>query len=225
MTRMAVLTPSAGADCLTECMESWNYQPTYVLPGTNGVLPALEAGLRTYDNEILAYFHDDLLICEPNWHERVLVEFDDPTVGLVGFGGALQHGSADLYRTPYKLQQLGRTDYVSNVEDAEVHGARYEGSCDVAVLDGFVLIVRRSILERAGGWPVNTSIGYVNYDYWLSCITRRFGYRIRMAGVRCLHMGGRTAVLLKMDQNTPEHHAEAHQFIYREFADVLPCRV
>lgn len=84
--------------------------------------------------------------------------------------------------------------------------------------------MRRSILERAGGWPQGTDIGYIAYDYWLSCMTRRLGYRIRMVGVRCLHLGGRSVVALKQGGGPPDHHAKAHDYIYREFADVLPFR-
>src|SRR5262245_36136489 len=101
-----------------------------------------------YENtkaEILAYIHDDVVCHEERWDERVLEEFEDPSVGVVGFGGALWHGTDELYKRPYELTQLRRIDYLSNVDDAETHGERFDGARDVAVLDGFALIVRRKL--------------------------------------------------------------------------------
>src|SRR5258707_45591 len=75
-------------------------------------------------------------------------EFDDPKVGVCGFGGAFQLGENDVYRVPYKLEHLARVHYMSNQTDAETHGERFTGECNVATLDGFALIVRRELLDR-----------------------------------------------------------------------------
>ena len=202
---LAIITAHAGASCLEEAVASWkgaNNQPyVHVADGYGGMLKGYQEGFELVKNyDILAFLHDDCIIKEPNWVDRVLREFESPDVGLVGFGGALVHGSPDLYKTPYHYQQLGRSYYLSNVDDAEVHGARFTGSNDVAVLDGFSLIVRRDVLDRAGGWPVAT-LGYLGYDYWASCMVHRLGYRCRVVGARCHHLGGRTAVALKKNQD------------------------
>jgi hypothetical protein len=223
----------------------------FVEDGKDGMLQAYQSGLtkaaaRNFD--ILAFLHDDTIINDLEWTHRVLAEFEDPTVGLVGFGGALGHGYANMYREPYEYRHLGRYDFMSNMVDAENHGKRFTGACDVAVLDGFALIVRRDVLEGRGvvkpfmrgdtvtftehppfpnGWPLNTPIGYIAYDYWLSCMTRRLGYRIRLVGVPCQHLGGRTFVKLAIGQD-PQHwqkYLDAHRYIYDEFKDVLPFRV
>ena len=210
-------------------MLSWGGRvPVFLQDGKNGMLPAYQRGLlKTADYDVLAYLHDDTLaVNAPGWPERVFAEFKDPAVGLVGFGGALGHGSPELYKAPYDYHQLGRSDFLSNMSDAEAHGTRFDGACDVAVLDGFALIVRREVLERAGGWPVG-KLGYIGYDYWLSCMTRRLGYRIRLVGVPCKHLGGQTFVKLGLGKG-PEHwqaYLDAHAYIYSEFKDVLPWRV
>lgn len=221
-----IIVATIGANCFQECVNSWRHVDGVVSPydGPDAIMQKYQRGFEQSNADLLAYFHDDLLITEQGWQQRVLKEFGDESVGLVGFGGAIGHGSPDLYRTPYALQQLGRQDYISNVEDAETHGRRLESTCDAAVLDGFCLIIRRNILTHIGGWPINTDIGYIAYDYWLSCMVRRLGYRIRMVGVRCLHLGGRSAVALKGDTGGEDHHARAHEYIYKEFADVLPFR-
>lgn len=230
--RLAVITAHRGADSLSQAMLSWGGDaPVYLQDGKDGILPAYEQGLFNsggdFEANILAYLHDDCIIHDPDWKDRVIREFDDPSVGLVGFGGALGHGSPDLYKAPYDYKQLGRSDFMSNMSDAESHGTRFTGSRDVAVIDGFTLIVRREVLEKSGGWPVNTPVGYVGYDYWLSCMTRRIGYRIRLVGVPCTHLGGRTFVRLGLGQG-PEHweqYLAAHQYIYDTFRSELPYRV
>lgn len=223
--RMCVITAHAGAPCIGDALLSWGIMPcVFVEDGRAGILTAYQLGFRdSQDIDILAHFHDDLIIRESDWAERVFAEFKDPDVGLVGFGGALEHGSRDIYKAPYDYHQLGRSYFLSNMDDAEVHGKRFVGSCDVAVLDGFSLIFRRQLLEKAGGWPVN-QLGYVGYDYWACCMAHRLGYKIRFVGVRCHHLGGQTFVKLGIGQG-PEHWQQflaAHEYIYNEFPDVLP---
>lgn len=232
--KLAIITAHAGAETLGECADSWQTYPletrppTFIMEGADGMLPAYQRGLgrlrQKYD--ILAYLHDDCLIKDQDWQGKVLREFWDEKVGLVGFGGAKEHGRADIYKAPYDYRQLGRARFMSNMEDAEVHGERFTGSTEVAVLDGFALIVRRELLERAGGWPLNTPIGYVAYDYWLCCMAHRLGYKIRLVGVACKHYGGATFVKLGKGQSAEaqKQYWDAHQYIYDEFRDVLPWR-
>ncbi len=247
--KMAIVTAHAGASSINEALESWNefderyrfqmerkaiYKylapsvDAFVVDGMDGMLPAYQRGFEATENyDILAFLHDDTIINDPNWVERVLAEFEDPAVGLVGFGGALGHGDHNLYKVPYSYQQLARSNFMSNMVDAENHGKRFTGSCDVAVLDGFALIVRRELLEKAGGWPLNTPIGYVCYDYWLCCMARRLGYRIRLVGIPCAHLGGQTFVKLGIGKD-PKHwqqYVDSHRYIYDEFKDVLPFEV
>lgn len=180
--------------------------------------------------DILAYIHDDVYIREKGWDERVLKEFEDESVGVVGFGGAIRHGADDLYKTPYVLQQLARFGYLSNVDDAEVHGQRFTLSSDVAVLDGFCLIIRRSLLDRAGGWP-SVAGNFHCYDYAICALAHRYGYRVRVVGIRCHHTGGRTSTTAeyqewakKSGMSDAKVHEESHRWFYNEFRDVMPWR-
>ncbi len=182
--------------------------------------------------DIIAYLHSDVEIYESSWLDRALAEFADPNVGVVGFGGALRLGHPDLYKTPYQLQQLARYGYRSNTVDADFHGEREVGVCDVATLDGFCLIVRRTVLDRMGGWPIG-NLQFHNYDNWLCCVSRRLGYRTRMVGVSCKHLGGGHSVkphwqeraLNDFGMTDVEIHKRAHSFLYSEFRDVLPFEV
>ncbi len=219
-----------------ESMLYWAPENIQFLDGSNGVLAAYEEGYQLADpatDPIIAYIHDDVSIPPKDWVDRVEAEFDDPTVGLVGFGGATRHGTPDLYKQPYKLTNLARFNYHSNQTDAEVHGARFTGSMDVAVLDGFALIVRRELLDWAGGWPVDSPIKFHCYDYWLCCMARRHGYRIRMVGVACEHHGGRTStrpeyaewLMREFGKTDQDVHEESHRYIWDTCKDVLPWEV
>ena len=246
--KMCIITAHAGAESLDAAVTSWvgnlpqgwsavdhpscqyaSVDPNlFVLDGREGMLPAYQRAFEWAEHyDILAFIHDDVIIYDPQWHEKVLKEFEDPQVGLVGFGGATGHGDPRMYKKPYEYTQLGRSNFLSNMRDAENHGKRYVGSRDVAVLDGFALIVRRSVLDLVGCWPMATPIGYVCYDYWVCCMVRRLGYRIRVVGVACDHLGGQTFVKLCIGRD-PKHwqqYLDSHRYIYDEFKDVLPCEV
>lgn len=227
--KLAIITAHAGASCLGEAMLSWGGKvPVFLQNGSDGILPAFQRGYEaTTGFDILAYFHDDLLLKDSTWEDRVLIEFQEPRVGLCGFGGARGHGSPDIYSVPYEYRQMGRSSFMSNMIDAEAHGIRITDSRAAAVLDGFSLIIRRSILNTTKGWPVDTPVGYVGFDYWISLMTRRLGFQIKVIGVPVIHLGGQTFVKLGLGQG-PEHwqqFLDAHEYLYSEFKDVLPFHV
>jgi hypothetical protein len=203
---------------------------TWWQPCGFGVINLYEIPVRKGALPIVAYVHNDVIIKEQGWDQRVEDAFEDTEVGVVGFGGALCHGSPDLYKTPYKLQQLGRSYYFSNVDDAEEHGARFTGTKEVAVLDGFALIVRRELLEKMGGWQPEKWPPHHVYDYRVCCEAHRHGYKVMLVGVRCHHLGGRTATTDTYQEwakgtkwgSDVEMHKAGHRMLYDEYKDVLP---
>ena len=178
---------------------------------------------RSGDADILAYIHDDVQMFEDGWDARVLAEFADPAVGIVGFGGALRHGSPDLYRAPYAVNQLARAGYRSNTRDWFNHGKLLTGACNAAVHDGFALICRREFLDRVGGWSqIQGNADFLCYDYAICALARRHGYKIRVVGVDCMHYGGGTSVAVGVRQ---DDYDRSHRWFYEEFTDVIPCEV
>lgn len=179
---------------------------------------------------IIAFFHSDLEIHEKGWDERVLKEFADSSIGAVGFGGAVQLGTDDIYKTPYRLQQLARVGYMNNQTDWQTHGKRFEGECDVATLDGFSLIVRREMLDKMGGWPVKR-YPFHNYDNALCLQAAKMGYRVRLVGVSCTHHGGVTSTTPAAQdwwrlQGTTDAdvHTQSHVALYEDGRGWLPLR-
>lgn len=194
---------------------------THVIVG-KPIMEAYQNGYeRTAPDSILGFCHDDVLVYEKGWDKRVMAEFNDPQVGMVGFGGGIGFGSPDLYVSEYKLANLGRWRFRSNLRNAEQHGERFVGQCDVACLDGFAMFVRREIVERWGGWPLGTPVGYFVYDMALSAEVRKQGYRTRLVGVDCEHISGQSASITHLSDD----HAAAHRWLYENYKGTIPFAV
>ena len=212
-----------------ECLDSWSKHTirewsTRLMENDltgQGLLESYQTAFEESNADILGMIHDDCTIHDPLWFPRVMREFNDPSVGMVGFCGALRLGHHDIYKIPYDPMQLARYEVMSNMTDAEGHGERFKGSCDVSTLDGFALFIRRSALLDCGGWPVGTPVGYYMYDNYLAALMKRHGYRTRLVGVSCSHPGGAT----KGSGRSREEWGNAHQFFYDNLKDVLPMSV
>lgn len=270
---LAVVTASTNPVRALPCLTSWGAQPLVVvangcspLSSTDspahmtwltyddylGCVPAFRSGvdfvLDRTQADIIGCLHDDLEILDPEWAIRVERLFQrQPEVGLVGFGGAIGLGDADLYQKPYAPQQLARIGFRSNLIDAEVHGVRSLLSERVACLDGFSLIGRRDFFlgihnpetrpgPEARPWTVLEELGIVHhlYDGLLGALADRYGWHTWYLPIRCRHYGGQTAVgdsgyqeWAKMKNGIGDQGfwEEAHRIGYEHFRDVLPLRV
>jgi len=227
-----------------DCIRSWRETASteysiHIAMGLD-VVPAMQQCYEDTKEPILAYLHDDVIIHEQGWDLRVLKEFEDAAVGLVSFTGALGHGRPDLYRVPYHLPDLARQHFISNMRDAETHGARFTGARDVAIADGSSCFVRRSILDnwkhpgcapgmvdqfpKHRGFPDHAPVGYFMWMENLCCEVRRQGFRIRMVGVDFTHLGGRTSAQHTTEDRQRQYEQE-HEYFYRHNRDVMPYRV
>jgi len=213
-----------------QCLDSWSVHTirewsTMLMENDltrQGLLESYQTAFEGSAADILMFVHDDLIIHDPLWNMRVLHEFKDPEVGMVGFAGALGHGSNDLYTSPYKLSNMARQNFLSNMVNAEANGERFSGSCDVSVLDGMALAIRRSLLLDMGGFPLDTIVGYFMYAEWMCCMTRRLGKRIRLVGCQCEHLSGKSTGL---NPNLKVEFEAEHEYVFNEFRDVLPAMV
>jgi hypothetical protein len=254
MKPLVYCVASRGWKGWTDCMKTWfetasTEYSIYVCMGLD-VVPAMQSCYEETKEPILGYLHDDVIIHEKDWDLRVLKEFEDESVGLVSFTGALGHGRPDLYRVPYHLPDLARQTFISNMRDAEIHGARFKGSRDVAIADGSTCFVRRAILHNwnhirsitqtlddqrrvidskdvpahKGGFPQGVPCGYFMWMENLCCEVRRQGFRIRMVGVDFTHLGGKTSAMHTTEDRQKQYEAE-HKYFYERNRDVLPYRV
>jgi hypothetical protein len=225
MSSMAYCVCTRGWEGWRQCMQTWDDTASInhhaVICMDQDVIPAMQFCYEQTKEPILAYMHDDFRILEDNWDRRILKEFEDEFVGMVVVAGARGHGVRHLYDTPYRLPNLARQNFMSNLVDAEVHGERFSGERDVVVGDGMALFVRRTVLDRWGGWPVHEPYGYWLYSEALCCETRRQGLRIRLVGIKCQHLGGKSSGHIA----TSPTYEEAHRWLFEKNRDVLPAWV
>jgi hypothetical protein len=281
MTPLVVVTATTNPERAKRCVDSWGDVPLVIVvngyapgaiaidmpraggrqvliqPQYLGTVPAFRMGvdyaLGHTDAAIVANLHDDLEIHDPDWAAKVIAAFDrSPQTGLLGFGGAIGLGDADIYEKPYAPVQLARIGFRSNLVDAEVHGARSLLSERVAVLDGFSQIGRREFWEghhrdadpyfatqvpqENRPWAVLESLGLRHhiYDGALGCLAARYGWEVRYLPIRCTHHGGQTAVgdpgyaawaQTQHADGDQGFWVDGHWLVYEAFRDVLPIRV
>lgn len=192
---------------------------------------AYQKALDQCESDVLVMVHDDVTIHGPNWLNRILALFKNPECVAVGFGGATALGRPDLYRKQFDIWNMARGGYASNQADAEVHGERFTGDRQVAVLDAFCMAVRADWLRGRDGWPVD-HISHHCLDLWLACEAARCGKEIWMCGVDCTHHGGGTSVTKKYSEaswlqggSLAADHQAPHVFLWDSYRDVLPVVV
>ena len=195
-----------------------------------GFLTKCDVAWRSTDATVIGYLHSDLYIHEHGWDTRVLDTFSDPHVAVVGFVGATGLAHEDTFKIPYDFRQLARSGVWSNLTDWEVHGARETGTKSVAVIDSCTVFVRRELLARSGGWPVDR---YPNTshcsDLWICCMARRHRLNVRLVGIAATHSSGGKGEAgtkwLDARGGDDQMHKRAHELIYDDFRDVLPIRI
>lgn len=234
-----IIVPTLGDS--VPCVSSWletathadDLKPLFLTAATGeeaGYLHKLQYGYEQTHADVIGYLHNDVVIHEPRWDDRVMREFEQPDVAVVSFFGARTLGTEDIYRVPYDYHQLARGRCLSNMTDAEVHGERSAGPCDVAMIDSFSMFVRRDFLTKIGGWRACTLPNTSHCtDVWICAMTLRMQQRIRFVGVSCTHAGGGKGDVgskwLDARGGDEALHRRAHRQIYDEFRDVLPWEV
>lgn len=159
-----------------------------------GNYPIFQEGARLTQDGIVAFLHSDVFVMQKGWDSAVRGVFmDNERLGLVGFIGSTEidnwagrgGGTVSNMRA---VEWDGRT----MSSEAEVHGKRDKGFIiDGAVVDGCVMIFRRSVLESIG-----QKEGFVLhhwYDRLLSCQVIEAGFKVGILGMEFAHLSGQTA--------------------------------
>jgi hypothetical protein len=207
-----------------ECVSSWmrnaSYMPNLYIVKHKTVIEAYET-IRNNSNHwpVTGYLHDDIICLEEDWDLRVIREFKDPRVGVVGIAGATGHGNPNMRKEPFKISNMVRQNFMSNMANAEENGSRFTGQRDAAVVDGMAIFIRRQVLDKAGGWPQDGTVGYYLYAEWACLMARRLGYTTRLVGVGCNHLSGRSTGL---NPGATFDFEGEHRWIFDNFEDVMP---
>lgn len=193
--------------------------------------------------DVIIYLHDDVTIYDPEWKDKILRLFDNPQCVCAGFGGAPVLGQEGLYKRPYRISDMARSDYQSNQRDWNVHGGHLSGDLRVSVVDAFAMAIRTDFIVWCGGWPVNR-LSHHCLDLWMGCEAARAGKEVWVTDVDCMHWGGGTSTkpvyrdaawLLGEDGyanrklggkkgDLVSDHEVPHKWLWEEYRDVLPIR-
>ena len=184
-----------------------------------GVYPTFWAGLKHSTGDVVAYFHSDLIVFEPNWDLRVMDRFArDDKLGMIGFIGSNEIdecggrglGTCSNFQGVAYPSENGDSMWLGS--PAEAHGMRLTGFQDAAVVDGCSMIFRRSVLEeipRRKDFPPHHF-----YDRLLSCEVRERGSRMGVLGVKCDHISGQTVNQESSYQVMAREWLEEHKVWY-----------
>lgn len=156
-----------------------------------GVFPAIRAGLDFADADVVLCMHNDVLIHEQNFDQRILKEFEkDGHLGIAGFFGA--RGVA---------RDGGRMHPESNMKGLEwgqhgsIHGTMMNGTSPAVVFDSLALVIRKSILHACF---TDDELDAIAPHHWfdriltLKMVLR--GFHALTIGVAFDHLGGGTSV-------------------------------
>lgn len=201
-------------------------------PEPVGSSHAFNLGVQEATGDIVAMIHNDLMIHQPGWDASILAWFGHhPEAGVAGVHGATGFGAHDIYRTPYRLEQLARWGTCCNLEDAHYHGARLDKPQAVAVLDGMALIARRADLEAWGGLDEGLGPHHM-YDADL-CLRAMLDHgRVNyMLPISARHLNGQTANFPRYQEWAVQFgydigiHRTAHERFYEKWRGRLPVQV
>lgn len=164
-----------------------------------------ERGLFYSFTEIVMFIHSDLFVVHENYDNDIVAQFEaNDNLGLVGVIGSTQIDSmggrgmgthSNFQGGEYILPENINTHMAQVVwkgSPAEVHGARDAGFIiDGAVVDGCVMIFRKSVLQ-AIGFKKNYPMHHF-YDRAMSVQVREAGYKVGILGLKVDHISGQTA--------------------------------
>lgn len=160
-----------------------------------GVYPIFWEALKHATGGIIAVLHSDVFIAEKGWDTRVLQAFEsNERLGLVGFVGSNEIDAAGGRGLGTCSNFIGLEYHDKGASwkgsPAEVHGRRETAISKSAVVDGCVMIFRRSVLDaipQRADFPPHHF-----YDRLLSCEVLERGYEVAVLGVGFDHIGGQT---------------------------------
>lgn len=186
-----------------------------------GVRESLNQGWRNSTGEAILFMHNDLMIYEPNFDEKLKETFEKvPQASMIGAFGAKGIGTPELFTKPYEMCQLARIHNISNaLMDKSIHGFRNLGNDyeNVAVFDGMFMCIRRSFLDSIGGFDKITET-FHNYDNLICIKSIEAGFENLVIPIKCDHLGGRTTVAedwaKKFGKDKEQVHVDAHPPLY-----------
>lgn len=161
--------------------------------------PLLQAAALATDGDIVGLIHNDVIIYEKGWDQRVIQSFvARPDLGMIGFVGSDEVDSAGGRGGGTMCFFRGEK---GQTQDA---GKRVTDLVPAAILDSVVMLVRKPVIP-ALKIDENISICHF-YDKIWPLRLYEAGWKTGVLGVEMDHMGGMTAVV------NPRYHESAREW-------------
>jgi len=163
-----------------------------------GPIYAYNQGIKRGSSEYVCIMHNDVLIFEKGWLEKILNIMDrDREIGIAGLAGRKRINKKGL---------VDESSLVHNLQDNEdLTSPMHKDVEDVAVLDGLCFIIRRAILEKMGG--LDESYGYMHcYDLDTSLASLKWGYKNVVVNIEAMHLGGATRKTKRYKEFVPDDY-------------------
>jgi GT2 family glycosyltransferase len=185
-------------------------------PENVGLIRALNQGARLAGGARLCFIHNDTVMREPRWLERLEAAVDGPGhVGLAGLYGVR------------RLRRDGRYVGRTIVHALEGQATLRAPVTEVAAVDGVCLFLPRAILDAVGGFDEGYGF-FHGYDRDLSFAVREAGWRCAVVDAPFLHRGGGTRTGEGAPVAAPEDLAQRRAALARfagKWRHRLPCDV
>lgn len=247
---ISTVMPGQLGACLDQCMplatsnldlrvalngpaaeDAWSMCGTRTrFPELVGYAQAMDSLWRDSDADLFLFMHDDVMIYEPGWDQKIIDAFVAHPIAMGGFAGAARLGSVGMYNTPFEVQKLVRSQVYSSLRSWKAHGHLAPHPLRVVMLDGLAMCIRRDMLLKINGWSW-WELPHHSYDLAMSCMIARHGGETWITPVDCEHFGGQTSCrdpyqsYAKKFGGDIEVHRRGHEVVFETFRDVLPLSV
>lgn len=164
-----------------------------------GFYRPLENLKMLYQDELIGLIHNDMVIYEHGWNERMEAAFSaDPLLGLVGLCGSSEldslGGRGGGTKCYFRGAEVKIGDRIIKAQSQDA-GLRITDLAPSVVLDSLFMMFRRGAIEHlvvAEGetWSDITLAHF--YDRIWPCRVIEAGMHVATMGVECDHLGGMT---------------------------------
>lgn len=150
-----------------------------------GPIKAINQGLAAARYRYSAVMHNDVLIFEDGWLEKMIRVFkSDPSIGIAGFAGR-----QEIYNTGC----VNEASLKHNLQNEDLNEPMREEVARVAVIDGLFFMMREEMLNKVSG--LDEGYGYMHcYDLDISLQSIEAGFKNVVVNVEAVHIanGGMT---------------------------------
>jgi hypothetical protein len=217
-----------------------------VIPDCSLPLPAVyNRAWEITTSKFVAFLHNDVLVLEKGWDAKV-DKYAHDIIGIIGFAGSIGLGSADIYKAPFRNEQLVRIGfhwnfnsldlrtYVNNLGPPYCNESwlRCHGAClisewlQIASVDGLAIIANRKLLD-AGGFDEEYLFHGFDDDMCMKSID--MGMHNMIINVGYFHGGcggndGHVQMLKIHNKEEAQLHDDACLRLYNKWRHLLPIR-